>query len=61
LLAKADVLIDTAASLNFVSKKCVVANGFYKDFKTAPKVAITLASEQGISTIKVVRPSIFLN
>ena len=31
LLAKAYTLIDKAASLNFVSMKFVMANGFYKD------------------------------
>ena len=37
---KADTLIDTAASLKFVSKEFAMANGFYKDCKTAPKLAI---------------------
>ncbi len=57
--AKADTLIDTAASLNFVSKEIVMANGFYKDYKTAPKLAIRVASEQRISTTKVFCPSVF--
>ena len=35
LSAKADTLIDTTASLNFLSKQFVVANGFYKDCKIA--------------------------
>ncbi len=35
LSSKADTLIDTAASLNFVNKEFVFANGFYKDCKTA--------------------------
>ena len=35
-LAKADTLIDTTASLNFVSKEFRMANGFYKDCKTTP-------------------------
>ena len=51
--AKADTLIDTSASLHFVSKKCVMDNGFYKDCKTAPKLAIRVASEQRISMTKV--------
>ena len=56
---KADNLIDTASSLNFVSKEFVMANGFYKDCKTAPKLAIRVASEQRISTTKVFCPSVF--
>jgi len=50
LLAKANIRIHTTASLNFVSKEFVMANGFYKDCKTAPKHAIRMASEQRIST-----------
>jgi hypothetical protein len=53
LSAKADTLIDTAASLNFVSKEFLLTNGFYKSCKTAPKLAIRVASEQRISTTKV--------
>jgi hypothetical protein len=34
LPAKADTLIETIVSLNFVSKEFVIANGFYKDCKT---------------------------
>ena len=45
LSAKAYTLIDKAASLNFLSKEFVVADGFYKDCKTAPKLAIKVASE----------------
>jgi hypothetical protein len=56
LSAKANTLIDTSASLNFVSKEFVVANGFYKDCKTAPKLATRVASEQRISTTKVFCP-----
>jgi hypothetical protein len=59
LSAKADTLIDTRASLNFVSKEFVVANGFYKDCKTAPKLTIRVASEQRISTTNVFCPSVF--
>jgi hypothetical protein len=52
-------LIDTAASLNFVSKYFVVTNGFYKDCKTAPKLSIRVASEQRISTTKLFCPTMF--
>ncbi len=48
--AKAGILIDTTTSLNFISKECVMTNVFYKDCKTAPKLAIRVASEQRIST-----------
>ena len=58
LSAKSDTLIDTAASLIFVSKEFIMANGFYKDCKTAPKLAIRVASEQCISTTKVLCPSV---
>jgi hypothetical protein len=40
LFSKANTLIDTATSLNFVSKDFVVTNGFYKDRKTVPKLSI---------------------
>ncbi len=40
LSSKANTLIDTAASLNFVSKDFFVTNGFYKDCKTVPKLSI---------------------
>jgi hypothetical protein len=46
----ADTLIDITSSLNFVSKEFFMANGFYKDCKTAHKLAIRVASEQRIST-----------
>ncbi len=59
LSVKADTLIDTTASLSFVSKNFFMANGFYEDCKTAPKLAIRVASEQRISTTKVFCPSIF--
>ncbi len=59
MLAKANTLIDTAASLHFMSKEFVMANGFCKDCNTAPKLAIRVASEQRISTTKVFCPSIF--
>ena len=59
LSAKVNTLIDTTASLYFVSKEFVMANGFYKDCKTAPKIARRVASEQRISTTKVFRLSVF--
>jgi hypothetical protein len=59
LLAKANSLIDSTASLNFVSKDFVMANGFYKDCKTASKLAIRVASEQLISTTKLFCLSVF--
>ena len=37
ITSKTDTLIDTAASINFVSKKFLTANGFYKYCKAAPK------------------------
>jgi hypothetical protein len=40
LSSKTYTLIDTAASLNFVSKDLVVTNGFYKDCKMVPKLSI---------------------
>jgi hypothetical protein len=40
LSSKLDTLIDTAISLNFVSKDFVMTNGFYKDCKTVPKLSI---------------------
>jgi len=56
LTTKADALIDTTTSLNFVSKEFVMANGFYKDCKTTPKLVIRVASEQRISTTKNILP-----
>jgi len=46
LSTKADTLIDTAASLNFVSKEFFMASGFHTYCKTAPKLVIRVASEQ---------------
>ena len=57
LSAYANTLIGTSASLNFVIKEFVVAHGFYKDYKTASKLAIRVASEQHISTTKMFCPS----
>ena len=59
LLAKAGTLIDTTASLSFVSKEIVMANNFYEDCKIAHKLAIRVVSEQRIYTTKVFCPSIF--
>ncbi len=36
-----------------------MANGFYKECKTAPKLAIRVASEQHISMTKVICPTVF--
>ena len=59
LSSKADTLIDTTASLNFVSKDFVVTNGFYKDCKTVPKLSFLVASEHRISTTKLFCPTMF--
>jgi len=44
LSAKSDTLIDTATSLNFVSKEFVMANGFYKDCKNTLNLAIRVTT-----------------
>ncbi len=36
-----------------------MANGFYKKFKTAPKLSVREASEQRISTTRVFYPAIY--
>jgi choline kinase len=36
LYTKTNALIDTTTSLDYVSKEFVLANGFYKVYKTAP-------------------------
>ena len=56
LSVKADTLIGTSTSLNFVSKEFGLANGVYKDCKTVPKMIIREASEHRISTNKVFVP-----
>ena len=56
---KADTLIDTAASLNFVSRKFLNANGFYKNCKATTKIAVRVANEQRIVTDKVFCPTVF--
>ena len=57
--SKADTLIDTAASLNFVSKRFLNTNGFYKYCKAAPKIAARVANEHRISTDKIFCPTVF--
>ncbi len=47
---KANTLIDVAASFNFVSKRTHMANGFYKECKTSPKLSIRVANEHRTST-----------
>ena len=49
LSTKADTHIDTATSLNFVSKVFVMASGLYKDCKTDPKLAIRVALVSNVS------------
>jgi len=41
----ADTLVNTASSLNFVCKEFMMTNGFYKVFKSAPKISIRAASD----------------
>ena len=50
LSSKADTLIYTAASLNFVSKDFVVTNSFYNVCKAVLKLSFRVASEQRNST-----------
>ena len=59
LSSKAYTLIDTPASLNFVSKDFFVTNGFYKECKTVPKLSIRVASDQRISTTELFCPTVF--
>ena len=59
LSGKANTLIDTSASRDFLSKEYFMANGFYKDCKTASKLDIRVTSEHRISTTKVFCPSLF--
>ena len=51
--------MDTTTTRSFASEEFTMANGFYKDCKTAPKLAIRVSSEQRISTTKVLHPSDF--
>jgi hypothetical protein len=66
LSAKVGTLIDTTASLNFVSNAngllwlwFVMANGFHKDCKIDPKLTIRVACGQRISMTKVSCPPVF--
>jgi hypothetical protein len=59
LSSRADTLIDTATSLNFVSIEFVMANDFYKECKTASKLSIRVANEQRISATEVFCPTVF--
>jgi hypothetical protein len=60
LSSKGDTRIGTAASLNFARKKNVMANGFYTNCMSAPKLSIKVASEQRISTTKVLFSSVVI-
>jgi len=46
LTSKANTLIDTATSLNFMSKKLLNANEFYKYCKAAPKIVVKAANKR---------------
>ena len=59
LSAKANALITTSSSLNFVSKEFFMVNGFYTYCKIFSKMTTRVASEQRISTTKVFCPSAF--
>ncbi len=59
LSSKADTLIDTEASLIFISKEFVMANDFYLDCKVAARLLNRVASEQRISTTKVFCRAVF--
>jgi hypothetical protein len=56
---KANTLIDTKTFLNFVTKRILIANRFYTDFKNDPNLSIRVASEKRISTTNVFCPSTF--
>ena len=61
LSSKADALIDTTTSVNFVNfvKNFVVNYGFYKGCKIVPKLSIRVASEHRMSTTKLFCPAVF--
>ncbi len=61
LSSRAYTLIDIATSLYFFSKEVVMANGFYKECKTPPKLSIRVANELRISTTKEFCPTVFYN
>jgi hypothetical protein len=48
LSIQADTPIGTATSLNFASKRFVMANSFYRDCMIVPKLSIRVAREQRI-------------
>ena len=50
LSTKADTLVKTTSSPDFDGKEFVMANSFYKDCKSAHKLAIRVDSEQRNST-----------
>ena len=49
-------LIDSAATLNFVSKEFVDAHGLQKNCKQVPKMTVRVANSQRISTTKIITP-----
>ena len=53
-------MINTAASLNFVSKKFLNANGIFKYCKEAFKIVVRVANEQRIVMDKVFFPTVFI-
>jgi hypothetical protein len=59
LSTKEDTFVDTTASLNFVSKDLFMANGFYKDYKIALKLAIRIANAHRIYATTKICPSFF--
>jgi hypothetical protein len=52
LSVNADIIIETAASSNFVSKEFVMANGFYIDCNTIPKLSNRVASDRVFLQLK---------
>ena len=59
ITSKADTLIDTAASLHFMSQKFLNANGFYKYCKATPKIVVRVTNEQIIFSDKIFCPIVF--
>ncbi len=53
LTFKANTLIDTTLSLNFVSTKFLNANNFYKYWKADPKLVVRVANTQRTSTDEI--------
>ena len=60
ITSKAGTLIETAASLNFVSKKFLNANEFYKYCKASPIFFVRVATEQHIVTDKLFFQTVFI-